>query len=106
MKRSHVSELLQDLIRIPSVNPKGDPGTDRTGEGDIARYILNYLHHLGLESELQFVETDRPNVIGRLKSQTSRYHVLLGPHIDTVGVGGMTIDPFGGERREDRIWGR
>ncbi len=27
-----VEELAQALVRIPSVNPDGDPGTDRTGE--------------------------------------------------------------------------
>jgi len=28
----NVVELAQALVRIPSVNPDGDPGTDRTGE--------------------------------------------------------------------------
>jgi len=29
---SPVTELLCDLIRIPSVNPDGDPGTEFVGE--------------------------------------------------------------------------
>src|SRR5690606_19499642 len=32
--------------------------------------------------------------------------VLLGPHLDTVGVGSMTIDPFGAEIRDGKLWGR
>lgn len=32
--------------------------------------------------------------------------ILFESHMDTVSVDGMTIDPFGGEIREGRIWGR
>jgi len=103
---SAVVELLQELIRIPSVNPQGDPGTPHTGEGEIARFVGNDLVKLGMEVEMQFAEKDRPNVIGRLRSKTSRRHILLGPHLDTVSVLGMTIDPFAAALRDGRIWGR
>jgi acetylornithine deacetylase/succinyl-diaminopimelate desuccinylase family protein len=103
---SAVVELLQELVRIPSVNPQGDPGTTQTGEGHIAQFIGDYLVKLGMDVELQFVEKDRPNVIGRLKSKTSSRHILLGPHLDTVSVAGMTIEPFSGELRDGKVWGR
>ncbi len=103
---SAVIELLQDLVQIPSVNPQGDPGTIHIGEGAIAQFVGDYLLSLGMEVELQFVEKDRPNVIGRLKSKTSRCHILLGPHLDTVGVAGMAIDPFAATLRDGKIWGR
>jgi acetylornithine deacetylase/succinyl-diaminopimelate desuccinylase family protein len=103
---SAVVELLQELVRIPSVNPQGDPGTPFTGEAEIARHLGDFMLQLGMEVELQFAEKDRPNVIGRLKSTHSRRHILLGPHTDTVSVGGMTIEPFGGELKDDRVWGR
>jgi len=32
-------ELLSALIRIPSVNPEGDPGTTHTGEQAIAEWL-------------------------------------------------------------------
>jgi acetylornithine deacetylase/succinyl-diaminopimelate desuccinylase-like protein len=32
--------------------------------------------------------------------------VIFAPHTDTVSVAGMTIDPFSGELRDGRIWGR
>src|ERR1043166_1101992 len=99
-------ELLQELVRIPSVNPQGDPGTPHTGEGEIARFVGDYLVGLGMEVEMQFAEKDRPNVIGRLKSKNSRRHILLGPHLDTVSVAGMTIEPFAAELRAGRVWGR
>ncbi|MBI4024473.1 MAG: M20 family metallopeptidase [Verrucomicrobia bacterium] len=103
---SFVVELLQELIRIPSVNPQGNPGTPHVGEGEIARFAGDFLVRMEMEVEMQFAEKDRPNVLGRLKSKTSRRHLLLGPHLDTVSVAGMTIEPFGGEARDGRIWGR
>ena len=104
-----VVELLQELIRIPSVNPDGEPGTDRTGEEEIAGYVADFLRsECGAEVEIEPVLPGRPNVIGRFPSRlTARGHrVLLGPHLDTVGVGGMTIEPFGGEVRDGKVWGR
>lgn len=103
---SKVVELLQELVRIPSVNPQGDPGTDHVGEGVLAQYVGDLLVDMGLEVEMQFVEPERPNVIGRLKSKNSKKHILLGPHTDTVSVLGMTIEPFSGEIRDGRVWGR
>ena len=42
-----VEELAQALVRIPSVNPDGDPGTDRTGEQACAEYLAGFLRELG-----------------------------------------------------------
>jgi acetylornithine deacetylase/succinyl-diaminopimelate desuccinylase family protein len=103
---SAVVELLQELIRIPSVNPQGDPGTDQIGEGALAQFVGDFLLKMGMEVELQFAEKDRPNVIGRLKSKNSKHHILLGPHLDTVSVSGMTIEPFSGKLENGRVWGR
>jgi acetylornithine deacetylase/succinyl-diaminopimelate desuccinylase family protein len=103
---SRVVELLQELVRIPSVNPQGDTGTSHTGEGEMAMFVGDFLVALGMEVEMQFVEEGRPNVIGRLRSKHSRKHLILGPHTDTVSVTGMTIDPFSGDLRDGRVWGR
>lgn len=106
-----VVELAQALIRIPSVNPDGDPGVDKTGEADLAAYVGDFLKQCGAAVTLEEVLPDRPNVIGRFPSEPShdgnpKPRIVFGPHLDTVGVGGMTIDPFGGEVREGKLWGR
>lgn len=102
-----VVELLQALVRIPSVNPDGDPGTPHTGEEACARYISSFLWHSGAETFLDEVSTGRPNVIGCYPTEgSSKPRILFAPHTDTVSVGGMTIDPFGGELRDGKIWGR
>ena len=102
-------ELLQTLIRIPSVNPEGDPGTEHTGEQAIAEWLAGWLRaeFPGARVELRDVLPGRPNVVARFSDGSEKKpRLLFAPHTDTVSVGGMTIDPFGGEVRDGRVWGR
>ncbi|HQZ70371.1 MAG TPA: M20 family metallopeptidase [Anaerolineae bacterium] len=95
------------LVRLPSVNPDGDLGTGATGEGDCARFVAGFLADCGAEVTVEDVVPGRPNVIGRFPTRGSgKPRILFAPHTDTVGVGGMTIAPFGGEVRDGRLWGR
>lgn len=104
---SNVVELTQALVRIPSVNPDGDPGTPNTGEAGCAAFVADFLRSCGAEAELEEVLPGRPNVIGRFPTDApGKPKIVFGPHTDTVGVGGMVIDPFGGEVRDGRVWGR
>ncbi|MFZ2276200.1 MAG: M20 family metallopeptidase [Prosthecobacter sp.] len=108
---SNVVELTQALVRIPSVNPDGDPGTDGIGEQQCAQYVADFLRSAGAEVTLEEVEAARPNVIGRFPTNPSangspKPRIIFAPHTDTVSVGGMTIEPFGGELRDGKIWGR
>ena len=48
----------------------------------------------------------RVNTVGVLKGSGGGLSLLLNAHMDTVGVEGMAIDPFGGELREGRVYGR
>lgn len=102
----NVAELAQALVRIPSVNPDGDPGTDRTGEQACAEYVADFLRHLGADAVLHEVHPGRPNVVARFASDGSKPRLLLAPHTDTVSVAGMTIDPFGGDIRDGKLYGR
>ncbi|MGO9244056.1 MAG: M20 family peptidase, partial [Verrucomicrobiia bacterium] len=58
MNHEQITQLLQDLVRIPSVNPVGDPGTaaTNTGEARIAEYVADFLRKLALDVELHDVE--------------------------------------------------
>ncbi len=104
---ANVAELLQALVRIPSVNPEGDPGTTKTGEQACAEFVADFLRHCGAQVELQPVFPGRPNVVGIFPSdRPGKKRVILAPHMDTVGIVGMTIDPFSGEERDGKIWGR
>lgn len=101
-----VISLLQQLVRIPSVNPDNAPGTDLTGEENIAIFLSGWLESIGAEVTLEEVKPGRPNLIAHFSPLDGRPRILLGPHLDTVGVGGMTISPFGGEIRDGKLWGR
>lgn len=108
MNEEQITQLLQDLVRIPSVNPTGDPGTaaKNTGEARMAEYVADFLRKLALDVELHEVEPGRPNVIGKFSSRGGKRSLALAPHTDTVSVAGMTIDPFGGEVRDRKLYGR
>ncbi len=101
-----VVTLLQQLVRIPSVNPDNAPGTPHTGEETLAVFLSGWLESIGAEVQLEEVRTGRPNLIARFAPLDGRPRILLGPHLDTVGVGGMTIDPFAADIRDGKLWGR
>jgi acetylornithine deacetylase/succinyl-diaminopimelate desuccinylase-like protein len=101
-----VVELAQALVRIPSVNPDGDPGTSRTGEEACALFLRDFLASLGTEVRLEEVLPGRPNVVAVFGGASGKPRLLFAPHTDTVSVAGMTIDPFGGDLRDGKLYGR
>jgi acetylornithine deacetylase len=101
-----VVSLLQQLVRIPSVNPDNAPGTEQIGEETLAIFLSGWLESIGADVALEEIKPGRPNLIARFAPLDGRPRILLGPHLDTVGVGGMTIEPFGGEIRDGKVWGR
>jgi acetylornithine deacetylase/succinyl-diaminopimelate desuccinylase family protein len=96
--------LLADLVSIPSVNPVCDP--KGTGEGRIADYLADRLRRAGLDVECREAAPGRPNLLASLIPGKPTRRVVLAPHLDTVTTQGMTIDPFGAEIREGRLYGR
>jgi acetylornithine deacetylase len=101
-----VVSLLQQLVRIPSVNPDNAPGTEEIGEETLAIFLAGWLESIGADVMLEEIKPGRPNLIARFAPLDGRPRILLGPHLDTVGVGGMTVEPFGGEIRDGKLWGR
>jgi acetylornithine deacetylase/succinyl-diaminopimelate desuccinylase-like protein len=101
-----VVELLQDLVAIPSVNPAGHPGTDRTGEQGVADYVAEFLRTCGAEVQIRHIEIGRPNVIATFAPSRAAAHLAFAPHLDTVSVAGMTIPPFDPVVRNNRVYGR
>ena len=67
LNKGDLKDLLSELIRIPSVNPDGDPGTDaeNTGEKNMALGVGHILASIGAEVSYDEVEKDRPNVIAK-----------------------------------------
>jgi acetylornithine deacetylase/succinyl-diaminopimelate desuccinylase-like protein len=99
--------LLGEFIRIPSVNPEGEPGVEEPGEARLAARLKTLLSGLGAEVSLREVLPGRPNVVAQFPTdRPGKPRLLLAPHTDTVSVVGMTIDPFSGELRDGKVWGR
>src|ERR1043166_2600391 len=104
MKPTTPLEIAQALVRIPSVNPNYDPTSP--AERDVAQWIQSWGDEHGFETQTQPVLDGRANVILRFRNGADHPHLMLNGHMDTVGVAGMTIPPFGGEVRDGRLWGR
>lgn len=97
-------ELLQALVRINSVNPSVRPGAP--GEAECARFVAAWLREIGCTVEVQEVAPGRPQVLARLAGQDAGRRLLLETHMDTVQVDNMPGDPFSGELRDGRVYGR
>ena len=85
-------ELLQTLIRIPSVNPEGNPGTRHTGEQAIAEWLAGWLRSTFPDArvELRDVLPGRPNVVARFSdSGGKKPRLLFAPHTVSGTLHGM-----------------
>src|SRR5262249_21949560 len=104
---SEAARILRDLVRLPSVNPMGRGLEGPTiFEERVTTYLHEYLRGLGASVERQSVAAKRENIVARFESPGSRRTIVFEAHQDTVPVDQMTIDPFGGEIRDGRLYGR
>jgi succinyl-diaminopimelate desuccinylase len=108
-RRDDLATLTQELIRIPTVNPPGD------GYREICDAIAARLKRSGYAVELLRAEGARGdsdkhprwNVVARREGSAAGETVHFNSHHDVVEVGaGWTTDPFGGEVRDGKVFGR
>ena len=102
-------DFTRDMLRIPTVNPPGDAYVE------CAELIGRRLETLGFTVDYPVADGlpehtaahPRMNVVGLKQGRTLRPLVHLNGHFDVVPVGdGWTVDPFGGEVLDGRIYGR
>ena len=108
-RRDDLIALTQDLIRIPTLNPPGDNYLE------ICEYLDRRLGAQGFQTELVRAfgapgDSDkhpRCNIVARREGAYKGECVHFNSHIDVVEVGrGWTTDPFGGELKDGKIYGR
>jgi len=104
LSRPAVLEILQELIRTPSVNPSLSPG-EAHGEEAIAKVAQNWLIANGVKSWLEEAAPGRPNVVAEMGKGGGPTLVFCA-HLDTVGTKGMTILPFEPKVEGNRVYGR
>ena len=104
-----IVDFTSALIRVPTINPPGEAyedcarliGSRLTACG----FVVDYIPAIGRPEHTRHLP--RINVIGLRKGEAERPLVHLNGHYDVVPAGaGWTLDPFGGEIRDGRIYGR
>ena len=103
MPDAALADLAAQLVAIDSVNPDLVPGG--AGEGEIGRFVAEWLERAGLEVDHWEVAPGRPNVVASTRGRGAGRTLLLNAHLDTVALGG----PDGGlQPRLDggRLYGR
>jgi len=95
--------LLDDLVRIDSVNPGLDPAG--AGEAQIAAYLARWGHSAGLRVEVLEGTAGRPSVIVRGGRGHGGRRLLLCGHLDTVSLAGA-LDGLTPRVEGDRLYAR
>lgn len=94
-------ELLQQLVRIRSVNPDGDHQT-------VAEVVAAALAEAGLATKVVTSPGGHANLVARIEGPTDRPALVLLSHSDVVPVeeDRWSHDPFGGAIVDGMLWGR
>lgn len=98
--------ILQDLIRIDSANESRTASNERRAEERIIAHLSGVCRQLGMAVALHEVWPGRCNLTAHWPDQDGTHSVAFEAHADTVGVGGMTIEPFAADVRDQKVWGR
>ena len=99
--RAEVTELLQELIRVDTVNPPGN-------ETAAAELLREYLESNGVSCELIAKVPDRANLVARIPGGGDGPRLALLSHTDTVlaDASEWDRDPWSGDLHEGEVWGR
>jgi acetylornithine deacetylase len=99
LDRKFCLDFLANMVRHKSYSQ-----TD--GERALARWMAEQMRGLGIESELQKVEGERVNAIGRWRGTGGGKSLLFNGHLDTnPATEGWTVDPWGGKVDDKFIYG-
>ena len=99
--RQEATELLQELLRVDTVNPPGN-------ETRAAELLREYLGDYGVAAELYAKDPERANLVARIPGNADGPRLMLLSHTDTVlaDPGEWVVDPWSGEVRDGQVWGR
>src|SRR5439155_3604089 len=98
---SEAVALMQELIRIDTVNPPGN-------EEPAQLLLAEALTEAGFECELLAAEPGRPNLVAQLRGESAGPTLCLLGHVDTVPAdpSEWSFDPWGGDVVDGEVRGR
>lgn len=95
----------QRLVRVRSVYKPGDGGN----ESSVAAVVVDQMESFGWQPVVEEVVPGRPNVLVTIEGGSSGPSLLFEGHTDVVTEGARelwSVDPFGGEIVDGRLFGR
>lgn len=99
MDKQELTEFLQKAVQIPSnIEIENE-------EKEIAEFLAEQLRKEGIETEMQIVEGERPNVIAIIRGSGEGKSVTYNGHIDSIPPFDME-DPYSGKIVGDDLYGR
>lgn len=106
MKSIPASELLRQIVAIPSVNPALSDDPELRDELRLVDWLEPWFAARGFATRRVGRTPGRPNLLATCGAAAPEKTILFESHLDTVGVAGFQGDPF--VLREDggRLYGR
>ena len=101
MDKDNVISLTQKLLAFNTVNPPGN-------EYKAAEFVGDLLARNGFQVDYLPFEENRMNIVAEKGCSDGMDPIVFTGHFDTVPLGAAewTVDPFGGEIKGDKVFGR
>jgi acetylornithine deacetylase/succinyl-diaminopimelate desuccinylase-like protein len=100
-QRTEILAHYRALVQLDTTNP---PGNEIT----VVNYLKKALEAEGIRTETFALDSNRPNLVARLKGNGSKRPLLILAHTDVVPVqrDKWPVDPFGAVMKDGYVWGR
>src|SRR5436853_5305523 len=98
------AEILRHYRALVQINTSSPPGN----ETRVVEYLKKVLDAEGIPSKTFALDSNRANLVARLKGNGSKRPLLILAHTDVVPVQTekWPVDPFGAVMKDGYIWGR
>ena len=109
MKFTSAQRWLEELVRLPSINPGGAGKVDPQlhGEKRVTDWLENWAKSKKIQYFRQKVLSDRDNLVMVVGPDDPHAKAQLWEvHQDTVDIAGMTVPPFEARVQDGKLFGR
>lgn len=111
--QNEIIGLVQDTVRIPSVNPTYggmDYAATVGGETKVNEFMKPIMESIGLKTDMWAVEKGRDNLVGTYQGTGGGKSLIFNGHVDVVPPGPDALwteaGPWSGEIKGNKLYGR